>query len=77
MDLFSTEDVLLRLAFLKVAACGREDWNAAKRSVASPAVTSERDCSVERHLLSVTGKKMLGASKYSDALLISVRAPGK
>lgn len=77
MELFLTEDVLLRLSFLKGVACGREDGKVTGQRVGYPALTSQRYFSVERHLLSITGEKMLQASKYSDALPISVKVPGK
>lgn len=77
MELFLTEDMLLKLSFLKGVAFGREDRKGVEYRVGYAAVTSQRYSSVERLLPSITGKKMLRASKYSDALLISVKVPGK
>lgn len=69
--------MLLRLSFLRGVACGREDRKVVEYRVGYAAVTSQRQFSVERLLLSITGEKMLGASKYSDALPIPVKVPGK
>lgn len=66
--------MLLRLSSLKGVACGRE---VVEYRVEYAVVTSQRYFSVERLLLSVTGKMMVGASKYSDALQIPVEVLSK
>lgn len=57
-DLFLTEDVLLRLSFLKGVECGREDRKVVEYRIGYAAVTLQRYFSVERLLLSITAKKV-------------------